>query len=507
MTIKFRDLKQHYDLVVIGGGINGVGIARDAAGRGLSVLLCEKDDLASHTSSASSKLIHGGLRYLEHYDFKLVRHSLIEREILLRSAPHIIWPLRFVLPHHKSLRPRWLIRLGLFIYDHLGGRKILPGSFGIDLNNHVAGKVLKSEFERGFEYSDCWVQDARLVVLNAMSARELGADIVTRTCCVGLDREKDQWKVQIESNDTGQESRVQHVVSAKAVVNAAGPWVEHVDDMNKSVESTHGVRLVKGSHIVVPKLFDHEYVYLFQNADDRIMFAIPFENEYTLLGTTDVEVGEDPSDGVISDQEIQYICEHASQYFRTPVEKDSIVYTYSGVRPLFDDAAKNASKATRDYVLHLNSDGPAIVSVFGGKLTTYRRLSEDVVNLLSQEISIPKPAWSSSTTLPGGDFDPTDFLGLVSKLCSQYSWCPPELIQYYARNYGTLTSSVLGNADSIEALGQHFAGTLYEIEVAYLYKSEWAKSADDILFRRTKVGITFESQARPLLEQWMRNAS
>lgn len=505
MTIGFNELKQHYDLVVIGGGINGVGIARDAAGRGLSVLLCEKDDLASHTSSASSKLIHGGLRYLEHYDFKLVRHSLVEREILLRSAPHIIWPLRFILPHHKSLRPRWLIRLGLFLYDHLGGRKILPSSFGVDLKNHVAGQALKQEFERGFEYSDCWVQDARLVVLNAISAQEHGADISTRTCCVGLDREEDQWKVHIETTDAGRESPDKSTVSAKAVINAAGPWVEHVDRMNKSVQSTHGVRLVKGSHVVVPKLFDHDYVYLFQNKDGRIMFATPFENKYTLLGTTDVEVGEDPSVGAISDQEIQYICEHASQYFKTPVDRNSIVYTYAGVRPLFDDAAENASKATRDYVLHMNNDGPTIVSVFGGKLTTYRRLSEDVMDLLSKRFPNSKPAWSSTATLPGGDFDPTDFSGLVSRLCAQYSWCPPGLIQYYARNYGTLTSNLLGNANSVEALGQHFASTLYELEVAYLYRKEWAKSADDILFRRTRVGIEFESQARPLLERWLDN--
>jgi len=497
--------RRQYDLVVIGGGINGAGIARDAAGRGLSVLLCEKDDLASHTSSSSTKLIHGGLRYLEHYDFKLVRHSLQEREVLLRSAPHIIWPLRFVLPHHKALRPRWLIRLGLFIYDHLGARKMLPPSNGIDLREHVAGKVLKPEFTHGFEYSDCWVQDARLVVLNAMSARDHGATILTRTRCAALERGTDWWSVHLQQTGDHQASPSSQQVFARAVVNAAGPWVEQVAGMDAGSQSAHGVRLVKGSHVVVPKLFEHDYVYFFQNEDDRIMFAIPYESHYTLLGTTDVEVGDSDDPVAISDEEVQYICHNASQYFKTPVDPQAVVYSYAGVRPLFDDAAANASKATRDYVLHLNSDGPPVVSVYGGKLTTYRKLSEEVVEMLAGPLNVNEKSWTDAAALPGGDFDAGDFPGLVSTLSQRYDWCDKNLIAYYARNYGTLTARMLGDASSVDDLGLHFGGSLYEAEVIYLYENEWARSADDFLFRRTKVGLTKEAEVRPLLEQWLLN--
>ncbi|MBX2870264.1 MAG: glycerol-3-phosphate dehydrogenase [Acidiferrobacterales bacterium] len=494
--------QRQFDLVVIGGGVNGAGIARDAAGRGLSVLLCEQDDLANHTSSSSTKLIHGGLRYLEHYDFKLVRHSLEEREVLLESAPHIIWPLRFVLPHHRALRPRWLIRLGLFIYDHLGKRKLLPASHSINLREHVAGAALKEQFIHGFEYSDCWVQDSRLVVLNAVSAQERGANILTRTRCTGLERGTDWWRIHLTAMKNGRETGDVEQVFARSVVNAAGPWVEEVAGLDVNSQSAHGVRLVKGSHVVVPKLFDHQYVYFFQNADDRIMFAIPYEDKYTLLGTTDVEETGPPEKVSISEEEIAYICENASQYFDLPVKPDTVIHSYAGVRPLFDDAADNASKATRDYVLHLNADGPPIVSVYGGKLTTYRKLAEEVIDLLAQPLKISQGRWTQDSPLPGGDFPATDFDGLVARLLAQYSWCPEELIHYYARNYGTLTDTILAQANRIEDLGAHFGDTLYEVEVAYLYHHEWALSADDILFRRTKVGIENEQKIKPLLDQW-----
>ena len=489
----------HYDLVVIGGGINGTGIARDAAGRGLSVLLCEQDDLGRFTSSASSKLIHGGLRYLEHYDFRLVRHSLEEREVLLRSAPHIIWPLRFILPHHSALRPRWLIRLGLFIYDHLGKRKLLPASHSVDLTSHTAGTSLNPSFTSGFEYSDCWVQDSRLVVLNAMDAADRGAKVLTHTRCVGLDRATDWWSVSLERTADGERSRVY----ARSVVNAAGPWVEQVAGLDPASRSANGVRLVKGSHIIVPALFDHQYVYLFQNSDDRIMFAIPYERDFTLLGTTDVEISGDPAAARASDEEIAYICENASNYFRKSVDPAEVVYSYSGVRPLFDDAAANASKTTRDYVLHLDAKGPPIVAVYGGKLTTYRKLGEQVLDMLSRPLGISEKPWTATAALPGGDFDAVDFPGFVSRCQNRYPWCDPQLVYYFARNYGTRIDRILSCAACVADLGRHFGDTLYEAEVRYLVRSEWAHSAEDILYRRTKAGLHCSDEEAENLKIWL----
>jgi len=351
-----------FDIVVIGGGINGAGIARDAVGRGLSVLLCEKDDLAQHTSSASTKLIHGGLRYLEHYDFMLVRHALQEREVLLKAAPHIIWPLRFILPHHQSLRPRWLIRLGLFLYDHIGGRKLLPKSHSVNLKTHVTGEALKKEFTHAFEYSDCWVQDARLVVLNAMDAAERGCEVRLRTEVTDLVRNDGSWTVHLRDNNTQEKTSV----SARAIVNASGPWVEKTLDLDEDHDSRYATRLVKGSHIVVPKLFDHPYTYIFQNADNRIIFAVPYEQDYTLLGTTDMEVGDEPGTVEIEDAEVRYICDAASEYFEKTVNAADVVWAYSGVRPLYDDASANASKVTRDYKLDLDErKGAPVLSVYG----------------------------------------------------------------------------------------------------------------------------------------------
>jgi glycerol-3-phosphate dehydrogenase len=488
-----------FDVVVIGGGINGTGIARDAAGRGLSVLLCEQDDLGRYTSSSSTKLIHGGLRYLEHYDFKLVRHSLKEREVLLTSAPHIIWPLRFVLPHHRSLRPRWMIRLGLFLYDHLGKRNILPASNSVNLRTHAAGKVLKKEFLHGFEYSDCWVQDARIVVLNALDARERGAIIWTRSKCLSLQRNNDDWTATVALQPGGEQRQVR----ARCIVNAAGPWVENVAGMDKPSQSAHGVRLVKGSHIIVRSLFAHPYAYIFQNSDNRILFAIPYEGEYTLLGTTDVEIDSDPAEAVVSEDEVSYICENANQYFAASISPNDVVSRYVGVRPLFDDASENASEATRDYVLHMNDRGPPVLSVYGGKLTTYRKLSEQVVSMVSRALANYREPWTSGGILPGGDIANRNFEDFQQTCVETYPWCDPLVIKLLARNYGTRIKLVLENVESMEQMGVHFGANLYQVEVEYLIKHEWAISADDIVDRRTRAGLHGGQQLRDHLAKWL----
>ncbi|MFK7861619.1 MAG: glycerol-3-phosphate dehydrogenase [Granulosicoccus sp.] len=489
-----------YDLVVIGGGVNGAGIARDAAGRGLSVLLCEKDDLAQHTSSASTKLVHGGLRYLEHYDFMLVRHALSEREVLLRAAPHIIWPLRFILPHHKALRPRWLIRLGLFLYDHLGGRKLLPASHGVDLAQHVSGAALKNEFTKGFEYSDCWVQDARLVTLNVMDAAERGCDVRVRTECTDIVRGDGQWTVNLQDHLSGQAS----VVTARAIVNASGPWVEKTLNLDEEHDTRHGVRLVKGSHIVVPKLFDHPYTYIFQNADNRILFAVPYENDFTLLGTTDVEIQAEPGSEKIEDSEIDYICDNASEYFKTPISRDQIVWTYSGVRPLYDDASDNASKVTRDYKLDLDTrKGAPVLSVYGGKITTFRKLAEQAVDMLKPELKFSAGAWTSSVALPGGDIPDANYDRFLKQSAQRYPWLDTVVLNDYCRNYGTRISTLVGKASGMEELGYHFGGPLYQAEVDYLIVHEWARSAADILWRRSKKGLHTPAGTEQALQQWI----
>lgn len=489
-----------FDLVVIGGGVNGAGIARDAAGRGLKVMLCEKDDLAQHTSSASTKLIHGGLRYLEHYDFMLVRHALGEREVLLRAAPHIIWPLRFILPHHKALRPRWLIRLGLFMYDHLGGRKLLPASSGVDLTSHVSGKALKKEFTSGFEYSDCWVQDARLVTLNVLDAAEKGCDVRVRTECTDIIRGDGQWTVKLLDHLTGERSSV----NARSIVNASGPWVEKTLDLDEEHDSKHGVRLVKGSHVVVPKLFDHPYVYIFQNADDRILFAVPYENDYTLLGTTDVEVQGEPGSEQIEQKEIEYICANASEYFEKPIHPEDVVWTYSGVRPLYDDASDNASKVTRDYKLDLDTrKGAPILSVYGGKITTFRKLAEQAVDMLKPELGFEAKAWTKPACLPGGDIPGADFDKFLNQCTSNYPWMDAAVVADYARNYGTRINAVVNEASSMDELGEHFGGPLYEAEIRYLVVHEWARSAADILWRRSKKGLHTPDGTELRLQQWI----
>ncbi|MCW8974710.1 MAG: glycerol-3-phosphate dehydrogenase [Sedimenticola sp.] len=487
------------DLLVIGGGINGAGVARDAAGRGLQVYLCEKDDLAQHTSSASTKLIHGGLRYLEFYDFNLVRHALHEREVLLRSAPHIIYPMRFILPHHKALRPKWMIRIGLFLYDHLGGRKILPASHSVDLRKHVAGGMLKPVYTSGFEYSDCWVHDARLVVLTAKDAETRGAIIATHTRCLSLTRFSDHWSATLQNERDGTTVKM----IAKAVVNAAGPWVEEVLGLAVRVDQTHGVRFVKGSHIVVPRLFDHGYPYIFQHTDGRVLFAIPFEENYTLLGTTDIELDELPTEVAITQDEILYICNAVSEYFRQPINPESVVWSFSGVRPLYDDAASNASKVTRDYNLHLDKQQAPILSIYGGKITTFRKLAEEVLELLSECMEIEGSAWTAESHLPGGDFANNDFKLFFEQSKRRYPWMNKELLKSYAGHYGTQIDTLLEGSESEADLGIHFGGQLYEKEVRYLIRYEYAELAEDILWRRTKRGLRLSVEEIERFSSWL----
>jgi len=475
------------DLLVIGGGINGAGIARDAAGRGLAVLLCERGDLASATSSASTKLIHGGLRYLEYYEFHLVRHALREREVLLRAAPHIIWPLRFVLPHSPEQRPAWLIRLGLFLYDHLGGRKMLPASAAIDLRRHPAGAPLKEGFRKAFVYSDCWVQDARLVVLNALDAAERGAEIRTRTEFVTAEPENGLWRVELKDLAKGR----RETLATRGLVNAAGPWVTEILAQRLSRKLTKRMRNVKGSHIVVPRLFDHPYPYIFQNADKRIVFAIPCEQRYTLIGTTDVDYPGDPAQAAITDDEVRYLCDSVNRYFKRTVTPQDVVWSYAGVRPLFDDEAGSASAATRDYVLELENgrDGPPLLNVYGGKITTFRRLAEQAIAKLGTALPIAGADWTATAPLPGGDIPAADFDAFFAAQRETYPWLPESLAYRYARNYGTRMARILGAAQGLGDLGRSFGGDLYEAEVRYLVAQEFAATAEDILWRRSKLGL------------------
>jgi len=499
MQNKEKELHNIADILVIGGGINGASIARDAAGRGLKVVLCEKDDLAQHTSSSSTKLIHGGLRYLEYYDFPLVRHALQEREVLLNSAPHIIWPLRFILPHHKALRPRWLIRLGLFLYDNIGGRRALPRSLGVNLTKHISGKALKPKFTHAFEYSDCWVQDARLVVLNARDAQHHGATILTHTQCTALARKQKHWLATIEDRRNNRISKLK----VRAVVNASGPWVNKTLDLDITTETENDVRLVKGSHIVVPRLFDHHYPYIFQHADGRVMFAIPYERDFTLLGTTDIEIDADPGKVSIDESEILYICNAINEYLEIPVGPKDVIWSYSGVRPLFDDDSKSASKVTRDYVLQLDENGPPILSVFGGKITTCRKLSEQAIDMLKKPLAFEAAGWTVDARLPGGDIDNADFNAFLNKCRQQYSWLDEQVLQDYARNYGTEIEHLLSGCSAMVDLGEYFGGGLYECEVSYLVTYEWAEQTDDILWRRTKKGLHLPAGSKLRLQMWL----
>jgi len=476
-----------YDVFVVGGGINGAGIARDAVGRGFRVGLAEKDDLASGTSSASTKLIHGGLRYLEHYEFRLVREALIEREILWANAPHIVWPLRFVLPHHKGLRPAWMLRLGLFLYDHIGGRKRLPPTRTLDLASDPAGRPLKPGYRTAFEYSDCWVQDARLVVLNARDAAARGADIFTRTECTSLVRADGGWRIVLKDRRSGDIREV----TARMIVNAAGPWVDRVLALATGINRVHNVRLVKGSHIVVKRLFDDPRCYIFQNADGRVIFAIPYEDDFTLIGTTDEDFDDNLDDFAISGEETAYLCAAVGDYFRKAVAPEDVVWTYSGVRPLYDDGASKAQEATRDYVLKTEGDARtgALLDIFGGKITTYRRLSEEAVEDIEAILGRRGPAWTKDAPLPGGDFPLDGFDIRVDALARAKPGLPRTLLHRLVRNYGTDAETILGSATALVDLGRCFGADLTEAEVRFLIDSEWAETADDILWRRSKLGL------------------
>jgi glycerol-3-phosphate dehydrogenase len=487
-----------YDIAVIGGGINGCGIARDLAGRELKVVLIEKDDLASGTSSGSTKLIHGGLRYLEHYEFALVRESLMEREQLWKIAPHIIWPLRFILPHHKGLRPKWLIRLGLFLYDHLGGRKLLPPTRKVNLTRNPAGAPLKPEFKMAFEYSDCWVDDARLVILNAMDAARHGAQIITRNEVMSLSRHNQAWQITLADRNT---------ISAKAVVNAAGPSVLKLLACTQDYkEDGQRIRLVRGSHIVVKRLFENLQAYFFQNDDGRIFFAIPYEEDFTLIGTTDAEHG--PNDPVAaSAQEIAYLCEAASDYFRNSIGPEDVIWSYAGVRPLVDDGSGKPENATRGYRFDIDADTNGklpILSVFGGKITTYRHLSEQAVKQLQPWFpALSGGEWTADKALPGGDFavDAVDQQRI--ELARDYPFLSAFTVRRLIRSYGLLAREWLGNAEKPEDLGQDFGAGLCKIEVDYLCQQEWAQTTEDILWRRSKLGLRFSAEQTAALSAYL----
>ncbi len=487
-----------FDIAIIGGGINGCGIARDAAGRGLSVYLCEKSDLASGTSSSSTKLIHGGLRYLEYFEFRLVRESLQEREVLWKIAPHIVRPMRFVLPHHSKLRPAWLLRLGLFLYDNLGGRVLLPPAETLDLQTNAAGGPLKGGlFKKGFAYSDCWVDDARLVVLNAMDAARHGAVVETRTALVAAERADGVWSATVED----QRSKQRKTIKSRLLINASGPWA---GDLLGSKIASHTVartRLVQGSHIVVPKLFDHDYSYIFQNADKRIMFAIPYENDYTLIGTTDQDYQRNPAEVAITPAEVSYLCSGASEYFEKPITPDMIVWTYSGVRALFEDGASDAQAATRDYVLDLDApEGePVLLSIFGGKITTYRRLAEHVMEQLRPHLperSGKSSGWTGREALPGGGFECTAFAKTLADLKRAYPFLEDSTAIRMLRCYGLKTYDILGDAKQASDLGRDFGSGLSEAEVTYLRDNEWAESGEDVLWRRGKAGLRMTVEER-----------
>ncbi len=489
-----------YHLVIIGGGINGAGIARDAAGRGLSVMLVEQDDLASATSQWSSKLIHGGLRYLEQYEFRLVREALREREVLLRLAAHIVRPLNFVVPHDRSMRPLWMMRMGLWLYDHLGGRETLPGSKGLSFPHMEFSAGLKGDFRRGFVYADCRVDDARLVVINAMSAREKGAQIHPRTRFTGARRVDGAWEVQLEDLATG----MHRTIRAAGIVNAAGPWVAQLLDRIPGHNVPGSVRLVKGSHIVVPKVHSQGHAYLFQNDDRRVIFVIPFENQYSLIGTTDVPVSSVEEAEQPTKDEVDYLLRAVNRYLAKSLAASDVVWSYAGVRPLYDDGDPNPSKVSRDYVMKVDAPGESapLITIFGGKITTYRMLAESVCAELGRFFPFMGESWSGRESLPGGDT--TNFNRLRDEMHKRYAGLAREQVEGVVRRHGTRTTRVLGDAIEAGDLGRHFGAGLTEREVDYLVAEEWAQTADDILWRRTKCGLHMTPGEREAVAQHLR---
>ena len=474
------------DLLVIGGGVNGAGIARDAAGRGLSVVLTEKDDLAEGTSSRSGKLVHGGLRYLEYYEFRLVREALTEREVLLSIAPHIIWPMRFVLPHSPEQRPAWLVRLGLFLYDHLGGRKRLPGTRSLDLRTAPEGAPIKDRFTRGFEYSDCWVDDARLVILNALDAAERGATILTRTRAISARRENGLWRAELKRG-----SGETLTVSARGIINAAGPWVDQVIANVTRANSSRKVRLVKGSHIVTAKFWEGNQAYLFQNTDGRVIFMNPYQGDKTLIGTTDIPYEGDAKDVTVDESEIDYLLSAVNRYVKAELTRADVLHSFSGVRPLLEDDADNPSAVTRDYVFDVDeADGKLpMLSVFGGKITTYRELAERGLAKIAPFFPQMTGDWTAKAPLPGGDMQNADFESFEADFHASHAFLPPALARHYARLYGTRADRLIGSATSLADLGHHFGGLLYAREIDHLVTAEWAETGEDILDRRTKHGL------------------
>ena len=512
-----------YDLFVIGGGINGCGIARDASGRGLSVVLAEMNDLASATSSASTKLFHGGLRYLEYFEIRLVREALHERETLLRAMPHISWPMRFVLPVHKDMRfeagtptskllgifmpwlrgrrPNWLIRFGLFLYDNMGGRKILPGTKTLKLQDDVAGKPLQAKYTKAYEYSDCWIEDARLVVLNARDAEIRGAKIMTRTKVTLAERVDDIWHLTVEDQRSGEVS----VIKAKMLVNAGGPWVEDIIRNTAGINNSAGVRLVRGSHIVTKKLFDHDKCYFFQGSDGRIIFAIPYETDFTLIGTTDADHADLNTKPECTQAEADYLRKFASEYFEKPVEEDDIVWTYSGVRPLYDDGASSASAATRDYVLTVRADaGAPMLNVFGGKITTYRRLAESALEKIAPFFPDLKGEWTAGVALPGGDFPVDGVADLIAALKAEFGFLDDFWAKRLIRAYGTQAREVLKGAKTADDLGQNFGASLTEQELRWLMANEFVQTAEDVIWRRSKLGLRLDKAEISSLENWFK---
>jgi glycerol-3-phosphate dehydrogenase len=494
------------DLLVVGGGINGAGIARDAAGRGLSVVLVEKDDLAAHTSSASTKLIHGGLRYLEHYEFGLVRKALLEREVLLRSAPHLMSPLRFVMPHDPSMRPAWMIRTGIWLYDHLARREVLPGSAAIRLASHPAGAPLKPVFERAYTYYDGRVDDARLVVLSARDAADRGAVVLTRTEAVSAAPADGGWHVRLGGPQGGERT-----VHARALVNATGPWATRFLDQALQQRGTRSLRLVRGSHIVVPKRFEHDMAYVFQGPDRRIVFAIPYESDFTLIGTTDTEHDADLDQVQASADEIAYLCERANRYFRSPISPADVVWHYAGVRPLLDDEAGDPAAVTRDYLLEFSRAPAPLLTVWGGKITTFRKLAEDAVDQLAPALGSRSPAWTAGARLPGGDLSGSivetglpdrDFAAFRAATTRAHPGLPPALVGRLARQYGARIDRILGEAGSLARLGGEIAPGLHEAELRYLANEEWARSAADVAWRRTKLGLRLAPAALERIENW-----
>ena len=511
-----------FDLFIIGGGINGCGIARDAAGRGLSVGLAEMNDLGSATSSASTKLFHGGLRYLEYFEFRLVREALIERETLLKAMPHISWPMRFVLPYHKDMRfesntptskllglimpwmkgrrPAWLIRLGLFMYDHLGGRDILPGTKTLDLTGSKEGAPLQDRFAKAYEYSDCWVEDTRLVVLNARDAEAHGARIMTRTQVISATCEDGIWRIETRNTENN-EVTTHH---ARMLVNAGGPWVGDIIQSKVRLNSREGVRLVRGSHIVTKRLYDHDKCYFFQGTDGRIIFAIPYETDFTLIGTTDAEHDDPSKTPVCTPEEQEYLLDFANQYFKRQLTRDDVVWTYSGVRPLYDDGASSATAATRDYTLKVDtSTGAPMLNIFGGKITTYRRLAESAMEKVSAQLGLADRKWTAGVPLPGGDFAVDGVARLVADLKTSY----PFLTDFWAlrlvRAYGTEAVDVLGTAKDADDLGRDFGATLTEAEINWLMTHEYARTAEDVVWRRNRLGLRLSAKQTQEIDDWM----